>query len=143
MLDSLSLATQGYLKNGVNKALTIGTMGLLLITVPIPPKVLQPVTGGGNYTYLVDGNVIPQPFDVFRKKSIIVVTINGKEYRAVVDQPLSINNTRIDVKSIDVNHPIAEVFIIDLKTQELTPLVVVELLEVNNEYTNQVEVEFI
>jgi hypothetical protein len=143
MLDSLSLATQGQLKSGINKALTIATMGLLLLTVPIPPDALKPVTGGGNYTYLVDGNVIPQPFDMFRKKSIIVVTINGKEYRAVVDQPLSINNTRIDVKSIDVNHPIAEVFIIDLKTQELTPLVVVELLEVNNEYTNQVEVEFI
>ena len=146
MTDHPCVATEGLMPKvlgTVKKTLAIATLGLLCTQLIIPPEIQQPVDGGGNFTYLVDGDLIPRPYDMFRKKSIIIIELNGKEYRAVVDHKLDINSLRVVVSDINVENPIAEISMFDIHTKELKPIVEVQLLEVHNEYTNKVEVKFI
>ncbi|URC15232.1 hypothetical protein GD1_108 [Paraglaciecola Antarctic GD virus 1] len=146
-IEHTSIASEGLVPkviSKVKKTLAIATLGLLSTQLVIPPEIKQPLfDSGGNFTYIVDGDVIPQPYDMFRKKSIVVIEINGIEYRAVVDHKLDINSTQVRVISIDVENPIAEISMFDTNSKEIKSIVEVQLLEVKNDYTNKVEVEFI
>jgi hypothetical protein len=92
---------------------------------------------------LLNGDLLPQSYDMFRKKSIIVIEINGIEYRGVFDHKLGINSTSIKVNNIDIEYPIAEVSMFDANTKEIKSIVEIQLLEVKNDYTNKIKVEFI
>ena len=146
MSDHKCIATEGLFPSTlskVKKTLSIATLGLMCLSVELPPEILQPVSSGGNFTYLVDGDLIPRPYDMFRKKSIIVVRFEGKEYRAVVDRKLDINSIKIVVDDLNVNYPTAKIYSTLTSVTENKPIVETKLLEVTNEYKNTVEVKLI
>jgi hypothetical protein len=145
MTDHPCIATEGLMPRvlaKVKKTLVIATLGLVCIQINVPPDTVQTGSGGGSFIQLDDRNKFYQPYDILRKKSIILVIIDGKEYRGVIDHKIGINRVSVAIENIRVKH-ISEITILDLNASELNPVFKVELLEVHNEYTNKVEVKFI
>lgn len=144
--DHKAIASEGLIPSIKKKFkhASIATLGILALSIPIPPEIKVPVDGGGNFTYIVDGELLPRPYDMFHKKAIIIVEIDGIEFRAVVEKTFDINSIRsIEIDNIDIENPIAKLFVSVDSVEEIKPIIEAKLLEVKNEYTNKVEIKFI
>lgn len=112
--------------------------------IPIDLSQHTPVKSGGGGSYYVIPSQDVTDLKQFENKYIIVVVLDGVEYRSVVDRTWNINNIGdIRVEGMEAEALREQLFVNILDTSETKSLVKTQLIEVKNEQPGSIKVEII